>query len=108
METEPQDFFAEKALNEKYLILKTQRNKRQKGRDDMRALMAIKALNLADTGRKLNVHKTFRGRTGRLLNVLCTFNLRPVSTGNHVLEGTETQKTKVHARQKGFERRDDT
>ena len=35
----------------------------------------------AETGRKLNVHKTFRIRPGRLLNVLCTFNLRPVSTG---------------------------
>ena len=34
-----------------------------------------------DTGRKLNVHKTFRRRPGRLLNILCTFNLRPVSTG---------------------------
>ena len=34
-----------------------------------------------DTGRKLNVHKTFRRRPGRLLNVLCTFNLRPVSRG---------------------------
>ena len=34
-----------------------------------------------DTGRKLNVHKTFRGRPGRLLNVLCKFNLRPVATG---------------------------
>ena len=34
-----------------------------------------------DTGRKLNVHKTIRIRPGRLLNVLCTFNLRPVSTG---------------------------
>ena len=34
-----------------------------------------------DTGRKLNVHKTFRRRPGRLLNVLCTFNLRPVSKG---------------------------
>ena len=34
-----------------------------------------------DTGRKLNIHKTFRRRPGRLLNVLCTFNLRPVSTG---------------------------
>ena len=32
-----------------------------------------------DTGRKLNVHQTFRRRLGRLLNVLCTFNLRPVS-----------------------------
>ena len=34
-----------------------------------------------DTGRKLNVHKTFRRRPGRLLNVLCTFNLCPVSKG---------------------------
>ena len=34
-----------------------------------------------DTGRKLNVHKTFRRRPWRLLNVLCTFNLRSVSTG---------------------------
>ena len=34
-----------------------------------------------DTGRKLNVHKTFRRRPGRILNVLCTFNLHPVSTG---------------------------
>ena len=34
-----------------------------------------------DTRRKLNVHKTFRRRPGRLLNVLCTFNLHPVSTG---------------------------
>ena len=28
-----------------------------------------------------NVHKKFRRRPGRLLNVLCTFNLRPVSRG---------------------------
>ena len=34
-----------------------------------------------DPGCKLIVHKTFRRRPGRLLNVLCTFNLRPVSTG---------------------------
>ena len=34
-----------------------------------------------DTGRKLKVHKTFRRFPGCLLNVLCTFNLRPVSTG---------------------------
>ena len=34
-----------------------------------------------DTGHKLNVHKLFRRRPGRLLNVLCTFSLRPVSTG---------------------------
>ena len=33
-----------------------------------------------DTGRKLNVYKTFRRGPGRLLNVLCTFNLRLVST----------------------------
>ena len=34
-----------------------------------------------ETGRKFNVHKTFRRRPGRLLNVLCTLNLRPVSMG---------------------------
>ena len=33
-----------------------------------------------DTGCKLNVHKTFRRRHGGLLNVVCTFNLRPAST----------------------------
>ena len=32
-----------------------------------------------NTERKLNV--TIRRRTGRPLNVLCTYNLRPVSTG---------------------------
>ena len=37
--------------------------------------------NPVDTERKLNVHKTFRRRPARLLNVLCTFNLRPVYTG---------------------------
>ena len=34
----------------------------------------------ADTERKLKVHKTFRRLPGCLLNVLCTFSLRPVST----------------------------
>ena len=34
-----------------------------------------------DTGRTLNVYKTFRRCPGRLRNVLCTFNLRSVSTG---------------------------
>ena len=34
-----------------------------------------------DIARQFNVHKTFRRRPGRLLNVLCTFSLRPVSTG---------------------------
>ena len=32
-------------------------------------------------GSNLNTHKTFRRCPGRLLNVLCTFNLRPVSRG---------------------------
>ena len=42
-----------------------------------------KAANSVDTGRKLNAHKTFRRLPGRLLNVLCTFNLRPASIGKH-------------------------
>ena len=38
-------------------------------------------VNPVETGRKLNVHKTIRRYPGHLLKVLCTFNLRPVSTG---------------------------
>ena len=34
-----------------------------------------------DTGRKLNVYKTCRRQPGGLVNVLCTFNLHPVSRG---------------------------
>ena len=33
-----------------------------------------------DTGRKLNVPRKFRRLPERLLNVLCKFNLRPLST----------------------------
>ena len=33
-------------------------------------------------GHELNLHKTFQKRNGRLLNILCTFNLRLVSMGN--------------------------
>ena len=36
-----------------------------------------------NTGRKLNVHSAFRRRPGCLLNVLCTFNLRPVLRGKY-------------------------
>ena len=36
-----------------------------------------------DTGRKLNIHKTFIGRPGHLLNVLCTFNTSCVYWGDN-------------------------
>ena len=43
---------------------------------------SLKYLNIpVDTGHKLNVHETFRRCPGRLLNVLYTFSLRPVSAG---------------------------
>ena len=45
------------------------------------AVSSDEAMFPVDKGRKLNVYKAFRRRPGRLLNVLCTFNLRPVSTG---------------------------
>ena len=45
----------------------------------MPAMMVMMMIPV-DTGRKMNVHKTYRTRPGRLLNVLCTFNVRPVST----------------------------
>ena len=41
----------------------------------------VEIFNPLDTGHKLNVHKAFRRCPGRLLNVLCAFNLRPVSRG---------------------------
>ena len=44
-------------------------------------LRIFKSTYPVDTGRKLKVHNTFRRRPGHLLNVSCTFNLRPVSTG---------------------------
>ena len=44
---------------------------------------ALKGNNLADTGRKRNVDKTFRRCLGRLWNFLCTLNLRPVSMGKN-------------------------
>ena len=46
--------------------------------------MRKNSVYLLDTERKLDVHETFRKRTGRLLNVLFTFNLRPVSRGYNV------------------------
>ena len=45
--------------------------------------MAANTISPVNTGRKLNVHKTFTRRAGPLLNVFCTFNLRPVSTGSN-------------------------
>ena len=51
-----------------------------------------KAYYPVDTGRKLNVHKTFKRRPGRFLNVLCTFNLRFVSTGKIVGNRDHTRK----------------
>ena len=44
-------------------------------------LTIIRTTNLVDTNRKLTVHKTFRRHPARLLSVLYTFSLRPVSTG---------------------------
>ena len=48
-----------------------------------------------DTGRKLNVNKTFRRHSGRLLNVLCTFNLRPVSTRASFVKWLESEWTVI-------------
>ena len=45
---------------------------------------SFKYYNPVDTRRKLKVHKTFRRRPGRLLNILSTLDLRPVSAGNYI------------------------
>ena len=46
-----------------------------------KALTTLLWVYPVDTGRKLSVYKTFRRHPGRLLDVLRTFNLRPVSAG---------------------------
>ena len=43
--------------------------------------------NPLDTGRKVNVHKTFRRRPGSRLNAICTFSVRPVSRRNDCYYG---------------------
>ena len=45
------------------------------------AIRVIRTVFPVDTQHRLNIHKTFRRHPGRLLNVLCKFNLRPVSMG---------------------------
>ena len=50
-----------------------------------------------DIGRKLNVHKTFMKTPGRLLDVLCPFNLRPVSTGI-IMKELKKRKTTLKKR----------
>ena len=45
-----------------------------------------------DAWRKLNVIETFRRRPGRLLSILCTFNLCPVSTGKRSLSSANSDK----------------
>ena len=53
-----------------------------------------------DTGRKLNAHKRFRRRPGRLLNVLYTFILRPVSTGMKTTMTRKISETNTSLRMK--------
>ena len=51
------------------------------------------------TGRKLKVHETLRKRLGRLLNVLCTFNLRLVSRENdHIIPDTKDKNRRFGVR----------
>ena len=46
---------------------------------------------------KLNVHKTFRRRPERLLNVLCTFNLRLISRRNFFENSQEPTVERLHS-----------
>ena len=64
------------------LFVNTAKDRRQSLKFDFHSKSEYYCIKIeytpVDTGRKLSAHKTFKGR---LLNVLCTFNLRPVSTG---------------------------
>ena len=67
------------------LFVNTAKDRRQSLKFDFHSKSEYYCIKIeytpVDTGRKLNVHKTFKGRP---LNVLCTFNLPPVSTGTLV------------------------
>ena len=57
------------------------------------------------TGHKSNVHKAFRRRPRRLLIVLCTFSLRPVSVGlvkTRIDQSTELECRSINGFLKGF------
>ena len=62
--------------------------------EDKEKLNQIQRLyTIPDTGRKLNVHKTFRRRPGRLLKVLCTFIVCSVPRG--ILSAVITTWSKI-------------
>ena len=60
------------------------------------SLTNLQVFDPVDTVRKLNVQNSFRRRPGRLLNVLCTFNFRPVSTGIMIHSLTTSHWTTSH------------
>ena len=57
-----------------------------------------KKFSIMDFFSKLKVHKTLRGRPVSLLNLLVTFNLRPVSRGYSFRVTIEVAKTQIHER----------
>ena len=86
-------------MSDMYLLVCTYRENEtgtdkacENGDDYLKVSFILKTNNIAlvGTGRKLNVHKMLRRRPGRLLNVLCRFNLRPVSTGAHIKSNKQT------------------
>ena len=62
-------------------IFKIKLQARPANKEHFRTTASVYQTFPVNTGLKLNVHKTFRRCPERLLNVLCAFNLRPVSTG---------------------------
>ena len=65
----------------KYIMKPTNRKNRQ-WLYLFNTIIRIPFQSLVDAGRKLNLHKTFRRRSGRLRNVLFTFSVSPVSMGS--------------------------
>ena len=47
--------------------------------EDWNSVLHLLRQTPVDTGRKMKVDKTFRRCPGRPLNVICTFDLRPLS-----------------------------
>ena len=61
-------------------------------------------LKLRDTEHKLNVHKTVRRELGRLMHVLCTFNLSRVFKKKNHIPLYSAEKLQEHYILKPFSR----
>ena len=86
--TQKEQMEFEKERDEAFLEFQKEEAKKNRRHE----LEIAKIFAPVNTGRKLNVRKTFRRRPGRLLNILCLFNLRHVPMGAWSMNNSQQQR----------------